>query len=129
MAYTKTLENCEDYFKPNNHIQSYSWRQYDEDVKNAAFNQAKRELQVALGGLLSDPSSEDDIYRQDYAHFEQSLFILENTPRQEADGVSNVIDEGDEDACNDNNPTRTGVVIAPQAKRYLKLNMIKMPRG
>lgn len=128
MAYTKTIEDAEDYFKPNNHLNAYDWRSYDEDTKNAAFNQAKRELQVSLNITLEDPASDSDRYRFDYAHFEQALYILMNTPRQEEDGIDNVIDEGDEDK-DEKNPIRQGVLISPQAQRYLRINRIHISRG
>ena len=128
MAYTSTIDDCDDYFKPNNHLNAYDWRSYDPDVREAAFNQAKRELEVALGAELVDPSS-GDTYRSDYAHFEQSLYILMNTHRQEESGQSNVIDEADGEEDSKKQPIRQGVLISPQAKRYLKLNMIKMNRG
>jgi hypothetical protein len=128
MAYTKTITDCEEYFHPNNHLNSYDWRSYDEDAKNAAFNQALRELQVSLNKAFQDPVSDTDRYRDDYAHFEQALYILMNTPRQEEDGIDNVIDEADEDK-DDKNPIRQGVLISPQAQRYLRINRIHMPRG
>jgi len=128
MAYTKTLSDCDDYFKPNTHLNSYDWRSYDPDVQAAAFAQAKRELEVSLGVSLTDPE-DDDIYRCDYAHFEQALYILMNTPRQEVSGISNVIDEADGESESKKRPVRQGVLISPQAQRYFGLNRIKILRG
>ena len=128
MAYTSTLQDCDEYFYPNNHLNSYDWRSYDPDVQNAAFTQAKRELEVSLGTSLVDPD-DDDVYRSDYAHFEQTLYILMNTARQEVDGVSDVIDTADEESGNKKAPISQGVLISPQAQRYLGLNRIKMVRG
>jgi len=126
--WTKTLDDVDIYFYPDHHVQSYSWRKFDKDTREAAYTQAQRELQVSLGITLADPD-DDDVYNVFYAVCEQSLYILLNTPRQEEDGVSNVIDEGDEDKENKSAPTRQGVLICPQASRYLGLNRIKMSRG
>jgi len=126
MSYTKTVSDCETYYHPDNHLQSYSWRKYNKNEKNAAFTQAKRELEVSLGRELEDPY-DDDVYRDDYAHFEQALYILENTPRQLKDGVVEVID-----LAKDKNKQiidRRGVGISPQAKRFFAVNVLKMVRG
>ena len=129
MAFTATISDMEDYMKPNNHLQSYDWRSYDPDTQNAAFAQAKRELEASLGGALVDPVDADGIYNTWYALFEQTIYILMNTPRQEVSGISNVIDEADEEKDSKKNPVRQGVLISPQAQRYLALNRIKMVRG
>jgi len=128
MAFTKTVSDMDDYFKPNNHLKSYTYRKFDIDVQTAAFNQAKRELEVSLGTALVDPD-DGDTYRNDYALYEQSLYILENTPRQEVSGIENVIDIADDDKENKKDTVRNGVLISPQASRYLGLNRLKMVRG
>lgn len=126
MSYTKTVADCETYYHPNNHLQAYSWRKYNADEKNAAFNQAKRELEVSLGRDLEDPD-DDDVYRDDYAHYEQALYILENTPRQLQDGVAQVVDLAKDE--NAEKIDRRGVGISPQAKRFFAINVLKFVRG
>ena len=128
MAYTKTIDDCDDYFKPNMHLNAYDWRAHDKDVREAAFNQAQRELEVSLGSELEDPET-GDTYRCDYAHFEQALFILMNTARQESDGADRSIDSADAEDMNAKAPARRGVLISPQAQRYLGVNRIKISRG
>jgi hypothetical protein len=128
MSFTATVSDCDDYYKPNNHLNAYDWRSYDPDVQSAAFNQAQRELEVSLGGELTDPVT-GDTYNSWYALFEQTLYILMNTARQEVDGIENVIDIADEESENKKNPVRQGVLISPQAQRYLGVNRIKMSRG
>lgn len=126
MSYTKTVADCETYFHPDNHLQAYNWRKYNKNEKSAAFNQAKRELEVSLGRALEDPD-DDDKYRDDYAHYEQSLYILENTPRQLADGIAQVVDLAKDE--NAEKIDRKGVGISPQAKRYFAINVLKFVRG
>ena len=126
MSYTKTVADCETYYHPNNHLLSYSWRKYNANEKNAAFTQAKRELEVSLGRELEDPD-DDDTYRDDYAHFEQALYILENTPRQLEDGIAQVVDLAKDE--NAENIDQRGVGISPQAKRFFAINVLKFVRG
>ena len=127
MSYTKTVAYCETYYHPNNHLQAYSWRKYNADEKNAAFNQAKRELEVSLGRDLEDPSSDTATYQDPYAHYEQALYILENTPRQLQDGVAQVVDLAKDE--NAEKIDRRGVGISPQAKRFFAINVLKFVRG
>lgn len=126
MAWTMTKADVDTYFLPNNHIQSYSYRKYNDDEKNAAFNQSVRELKVSQGRELEDPAS-TDVYRDDYAVAEQCLWILENTPRQLAEGIPQVIDLVK--PKENENLERVGVLICPQALRYMAINRLKMVRG
>jgi hypothetical protein len=121
-----TRADVDTYFYPNNHVKAYSWRKYSDDEKDAAFAQAVRELQVTQGRDLVDPQP-TDIYRDDYATAEQCLFILENSERQGAEGVPQVIDL----AHPEEKPllNRKGVLIAPEALRYFGINRLKMVRG
>ena len=127
MAFTKTLADCDIYFYPNNHIKAYSWKKYDNDEKEAAFTQAIRELTVSEGRSMDDPTSDDDVYRDDYAVYEQSLYILENTPRQLKAGVNQVLDLAMED--NKQNIDNYGVGVSPQAQRYFGKSRIQLVRG
>ena len=128
MVWTKTVTDVDEYFLPNNHIKAYSWRKYSADEKEAAFTQAVRDLQVSQGREMEDPDADTDVYRDDYAVFEQSLYILENTPRQKAGGVPNVVDltksEDESEVLK-----RKGVLISPEALPFFAINRIKMVRG
>jgi len=126
-TWTKTVADCELYFLPNNHLKAYSFRQYNKDDKLAAFTQAVRELQVSQGRLMQDPDLDSDIYRDDYAVYEQVMYILDNTARQKASGMPMVIDLTSTDDKQDTK--RIGVLIAPEALRYMQINRIKMVRG
>ena len=126
MAWTITKDDMDAYFLPNNHIKAYSYRKYEDDEKNASFTQSVRELQVSQGREMEDPA-ENDTYRDDYAVFEQALYILEETPRQLEGGVPQVIDltDHEEKQLLD----RKGALICPEASRYFGMNRIKMVRG
>ena len=127
MAWTKTKADCDTYFHPDNHVKSYNWRSYTVDEQNAAFNQAYRELTANQGRDLEDPTTDTQVYRDDYAVYEQALWILQNTPRQGSSGVPQVIDlaKDEEKEILD----RKGVLISPDAKMYFELSSIKMVRG
>ena len=127
MAWTKTLADCDAYFVPNNHLKAYSYRQYDADVKEAAFNQAVRELKVSQGRELQDPTTDDQVYRDDFGVFEQTIYLLDNTARQLEDGRTSVIDLTSQDEKQETN--RVGVLISPEALRFFAVNRLVMRRG
>ena len=72
-------------FSDCNHVLSVEWKRYDPDEQLGAFNQALRELELQAGGDLVDPSTDAKI-RDDFAHFEQTLFILQRTERDRDGG-------------------------------------------
>jgi len=126
MTWTMVRADVDTYFLPNNHILAYTYRKYSDDERDAAFAQSVRELQVSQGRELVDPAT-GDTYRDDYAVAEQCLYILENTPRQLAEGIPQVVDL----ASPEEKPLfdRTGCLICPQALRYMAISRIKMVRG
>ena len=127
MAYTKDIDDANTYFKSDNHLKSYDWTGFDTVLRTGALAQAQRELQVSLGREMIDPDSDDDTYRDDYAVFEQALYILENTPRKKERGAAAVVDISDPDEKIE--IKRKGISIAPEAKQYFALNTIKVVRG
>ena len=125
--FTKTLTECDQYFLPDNHIKANNWRKYSEQDKRAAFAQAKRILEVYLGRGLYDPE-DDDVYRDDYACYEQSLYILDSTPRQTSeglDGVVNLVRDEEEASMKDT----LSIGVSPDAKSFLAISKIKLVRG
>ena len=125
MAYTKTITDANTYFGTGNHVKTYDWTSYSSTERGAAFAQAKRELEVFLGRDLYDPSSEDR-FRDDYAHFEQSLFILEKTVRKrESETGAELIDT----ERNVQRDQYRGVTISPMAQRYLAFSRVRIVRG
>lgn len=132
MAFTKTRADADQYFSPKNHIKALDWAGFDEDERDGAFAQAKRELETWLGRQLEDPTSgvtgrTDLTQRDDYALYEQALFILEKTPRTRPAGAAKEITDADEDE--EDIVDRTGVTISPMARNYLQASRIKMVRG
>ena len=126
MAYTKDIDDANEYFKSDNHLKSYDWTGYDTKLRVGALAQALRELQVGLGREMEDPD-DDDTYRDDYAVFEQALYILENLPRKKERGAAAVVDLAAKDDKLE--IKRKGISIAPEAKQYFALNTIKVVRG
>ena len=125
MAYTKEISDCNTYFGATNHVQAYTWDQYEDNEKSGAFAQAKRELEVYLGRDLTDPSSSDK-YRDDYAHFEQTLFLLEQTMRtRQAETGAELIETVD----TEQRDKYYGVTISPMAMRYLAIPRVRDFRG
>ena len=123
MAFTKTLDNCDAYYRPDNHIKANKWKAYDRELRNAAFVQAQRDLKVYLNRALDNPQ-DSDIYRDDYAVYEQSLYMLENGNIQTESGAGGVVKIGrDEEFNADDN------WLSPQALRYMAMSMVKVVRG
>ena len=125
MAYTKDIDDCNTYFGATNHVKAEDWSLYESNEKSAAFAQAKRELELYFNMDLFDPSATDK-YRCDYAHYEQTLFILEQTnrTRQSETSAETIIT-----ADTARRDTYTGVTIAPQAMRFLGITRGRIVRG
>lgn len=131
MTWTMTVADADQFFLPSNHIKAHTWRKYNATEKSGAFNQAVRELTASQGRALQDPSDatipSTDTYNDWYAVCEQSLWILEQTPRQLAPGIDEVIDLAKDEEKS--NVERKGILISPTAKMYLARSSIKMVRG
>ena len=124
MAFTKTLDDCDAYYRPNNHIKGNKWNAYDSEIRNAAFVQAQRDIKLYLNRTLEDPSASQAVYRDDYAVYEQALYMLENGNIQETTGAEGVVKIGrDEESTKDDN------WLSPQAIRFLYINRLRMARG
>ncbi len=125
MAYTQTKTDADTFFGTDNHIRAYDWTNYGDDERTAAVAQAQRELQVWLARDLVDPTT-GDTYRDDYACFEQALFILDNTVRTRNSETSaqriETVDTMERDKY-------FGVTICPQSMRYLALPRVRITRG
>ena len=78
MAYTKTINDADTYFGRGNHLASDVWEAADTDKKKSAFAYARRWLERLRNRELADPGSttDNDIIREDYAHFEMTLYFL-----------------------------------------------------
>jgi len=78
MSYTKTMNDADTYFGRGNHFASDVWEQADSNKKAATFAYARRWLERLRNRELEDPGSttDNDIVREDYAHFEMTLYFL-----------------------------------------------------
>ena len=124
-SYTKTVTDANTFFGGENHIQANTWIGYTLTERTAAFATAKRELEVYLRRDLYDPSS-DDRYRDDYAHYEQCLFILEETRRtRESETGAQLVETVD----SEQRDKYHGVTIAPMAMRYFAIPRVRIVRG
>jgi hypothetical protein len=93
MAYTKTLRDADEYFHPDKHMAGTLYAEFLDNEKKAAFAEAQRMLEKYLARQLEDPDNDVQNYdiRDDYAHFEQMLHLLRNSPfraNTERTGVS-----------------------------------------
>ena len=124
MAWTKTRDDCDAYWRPDLRVKANKWRGYDDELRDAAFNQAVDDLKLYLNRTLCDPSAGQGIYRDDYAVYEQALYILENTNIQELAGADAVVKIGrnEEFRVDDN-------WLSPQALRYLYVSRLRVARG
>lgn len=69
------------YFKADNHPRASIWIGFGESQQKASIAAARRLLSRALGRALSDTESayvEGDETREEYAVYEQALWMLEN---------------------------------------------------
>ena len=101
MAYTKTIEDADEYFAIDNHMAGPLWEKYNKDEKAAAFASARRVIERERGADLVDPieGSDNDDLRDDYAHFEQTLWMLLHSPyRADSTNTGVSFDVGDEEA-------------------------------
>lgn len=130
---TEKLAQADAYYAVDNHIRHYDWDRITDNEKKAGLNQAEREVNLYLGCDLAEtyddqdfPISDWDNFRPDFAIFEHSLFILENTARTKSDGDGAQEIESEE---YQEEERTSGVGMSPQATRYLQLNRIQLTRG
>jgi hypothetical protein len=125
MAWTKTITDANAFFAATNHVRALDWVNYSTDERTGALAQAKRELELFIGRDAEDPASTDR-FRDDYAIFEQALFILDNTVRtvssENSAQMVETVDTQQRDRF-------YGVTISPIAQKYLARQRIRISRG
>jgi len=127
MAITKTIDDCNEYFAADNHTKSIDWDAYNDGQKAGAFAQAQRELTVFLGRQLYDPTSDDAVYQDPRAVYEQTLYLLENTEHKSTGDNPATLDlamDQEKEVID-----RKGVLISPMAQRYFMINRLRGVRG
>lgn len=122
-----------EYYSAESHIRHHDWTEETESDKKAALVQAEREINLYLGTNLERFNSDTDWpvdahpnLRPDYAIFEQSLYILDETVRAKAgtDGPKQI-----ESELYQEQEENSGVGMSPQAMRFLQLNRLQSARG
>lgn len=125
MAYTQTITEANTFFSETSHIRAYDWANYTTNERTAALAQAKRQLELYLDRDLYDPAATDR-YRDDYAQFEQALFLLDETPRtRESTSSAQIIPTIE----SEERDKYYGVTISPEAMRYLATKRIRLTNG
>ena len=125
MAYTKTITDANTFFDASNHVRAFDWDQYTLEERTGGFAQAQRELEVMLRRELIDPNASDH-YRDDYAHYEQILFILDKTVRtRESETSAELVETVD----TEQRDKYYGVAISPMALTYMAIPKVRIVRG
>jgi len=123
MAYDKTITDANTYFATT--AKAYDWTQYTTEERTAVLTQSQRELELFMNRDLYNPA-DDDRYRDDYACFEQALFILDKTVRtRESETSAELV----ETVNTESRDKYYGVTISPMAQRFLAMKRVKFVRG
>jgi hypothetical protein len=127
MAFTKTVDNCTQYWNPDNDNRGVAWAALDESTKKGCFNRAKRSLELWLGRELNDPD-DDWTYgpRDDYALYEQALYFALNSSEVEGTKPNRVSSaKRREEKASD----RVEAGPSPDARRWLCISATIIRRG
>lgn len=123
MAYTKGLSDANTYFATT--VSNYDWLNISETERTAALIQAQRQLEMFVDRDASDPS-DGDRYRDDYAIFEQALFLLDETVRtKESTNSAQIIETVD----SSQRDRYYGVTISPEAMRFIAAKKLRIVNG
>ena len=120
-AFTYTCDDATtQYFTVQNHIKCYDWQNWSSAQRCAAFNQAKREIEMFLGEELHDPVASEWPINHFYAVCEQAVFDLEWTNHRASKDITTAMNLND---MVDNNYVNSGAItLSVQAQRFLGLN-------
>ena len=125
MAYTKTITDANTYYAATNHVRALDWANYSTEERTGALAQAKREIELFINRDVTDPSGIDR-FRDDYAIFEQALFILDETIRTvNSQNSAQMIETVD----SEQREQYYGVTLSPMAQKYLARQRLKVSRG
>lgn len=124
--FTATLDDCEAYFAPDRDLRSKTWLGYSQQERKASFEQAKRDIRLSIGRDLYQTTNQADTIRDDYAVFEQAIYLLQNLSRaKENRAVVDLTRSKAERA----EPDVGSVAICRQAQKWLGITRFKMARG
>lgn len=132
-AIAEKLAQADAYYALDNHIMALDWGEYNDNEKKAALNQSEREVNLYLGVDMEEtypttswPADWNPNFRPDYAIFEQSFFVLDNTARTK--GSSSGAEMIESEKYQEEERT-SGLSLSPQATRFLQLNRLQIERG
>ena len=125
MAYSKTITDANTYFSATNHVRALDWANYSTNERTGALAQSKRELELFIGRNVEDPASSDH-FRDDYAIFEQAMYILDNTVRTvSSQNSAQMIDT----PTTELRERDYGLTICPIAQKFLARQRLRISRG
>lgn len=125
MAYSQDIDDANVYFAVTNHVRGLDWANYSTDERTGALAQAQRELELFIGRDAEDPATTDK-FRDDYAIFEQAIYILDNTVRTvSSQNSAQMIDTPETDL----RERDYGLTICPIAQKYLARQRLRISRG
>lgn len=112
------------YFDANNHPRGAVWGGFGESQQTAAIAAARRTLSRALGRALNDDEAayaEGDSIREEYAVYEQALWMLENGVIANGENSAPAFVATDPERV-DNARDSQKNIFAPEALRWLGAN-------
>ena len=124
-----SIEAADDYFRPDKHIAGRLWDRFDDEEKRAALSHARRVIERIMGDDLTAPAATADNsdVREDYALYEQALWILQHSPfRANAEDTGVAYDMTG--PAGENTPTGHER-MAPETVRWLHWHRVRMLRG
>jgi hypothetical protein len=125
-------DGSQTYFEPENHYKAAIWSGFDTERRTAAIATARRILARTLDRTINDDEAdyiEGDRTRDEYAIYEQALWMLENGQIADGSGSGPVpILTGATDTAGVDNKGVAGL-YAPEALRWLGWNGVSVIRG
>jgi len=119
-AFTYTCSDADSYFGVQSHIKCYDWQNWSRSQRCAAFNQARREIEMFLGEELHDPVTSEWPINHFYACCEQAIFDLEWTNHRASKDLTTSMNLND--AVDNNFINSQAVTLCVQCQRWLGLN-------
>ena len=126
MAWSITVKDADDYFKPNVHEHGLFWDKQKPNDKKWAFARAVVLLEASENRAMEDPDSDADSssIHDDFAVFAQAVYMLQNVSRQQEPGRGGAVRKRKSKAEQEENP-----VIAPMATFFFRNSTAIMERG
>jgi len=121
------------YFVAGQHVKAKTWADAGEDACTAAIAQARRILGRALRRAMNDDEAayaEGDATRDEYAVYEQALWLIENGTIATSEGTAALAElAGGQDAGARGSTPAVAALYAPEALRWLGWTVAAMVSG